>query len=369
MPEIIPAWEELAAAALEPNVFYEHWMLLPALEAFGAEKDICVVLVLIHDTQNPAAPAKLGGLFPLERLSGFRRLPVSCLSLWRHVHCYLCTPLIRADAAHDCLIAFFHWLRRADTNASLMELGNICGYGPVHRALIDIFNDRKWLSSVTDSHTRGLLRWNYAGDSGLELPVSGSLRRTLRRKEKRLNERGRVEHIALRQDDDIDPWIDDFLRLEASGWKGQRGSALACSDVNRTFFMRVLKAAFQRERLLMIGIDFDGRPIARRCGFSAGEGSFAFKTAYDEEFSRFSPGVMLEVDNIRQVRLIQGMSWMDSCTDSDNFIINRLWNDRRVIQTMVIGGGAWGDLVTSVLPMLRWIRRRVPNGHSKDIHV
>ena len=33
----VPAWEELAAAALEPNVFYEHWMLLPALEAFGGQ--------------------------------------------------------------------------------------------------------------------------------------------------------------------------------------------------------------------------------------------------------------------------------------------------------------------------------------------
>ena len=60
----VPAWEELAAAALEPNVFYEHWMLLPALEAFG--KDIVVVLVLLHEPHNPDAPAKLGALFPRE---------------------------------------------------------------------------------------------------------------------------------------------------------------------------------------------------------------------------------------------------------------------------------------------------------------
>jgi len=33
LSRFVPAWEELAAAALEPNVFYEHWMLLPALEA------------------------------------------------------------------------------------------------------------------------------------------------------------------------------------------------------------------------------------------------------------------------------------------------------------------------------------------------
>ena len=42
LSSFVPAWEELAAAALEPNVFYEHWMLLPALQAFGAGKDLRV---------------------------------------------------------------------------------------------------------------------------------------------------------------------------------------------------------------------------------------------------------------------------------------------------------------------------------------
>ena len=36
--EHIPAWEDLAAAALEPNPFYEHWVLLPALRHFGAKQ-------------------------------------------------------------------------------------------------------------------------------------------------------------------------------------------------------------------------------------------------------------------------------------------------------------------------------------------
>jgi len=63
LADFVPAWEELAAAAIEPNVFYEHWMLLPALRAFGAGKNIYVVLVLIHDPHNPDAPAKLVGCF------------------------------------------------------------------------------------------------------------------------------------------------------------------------------------------------------------------------------------------------------------------------------------------------------------------
>src|SRR5258708_21072238 len=84
LSRLVPAWEELAAAAIEPNVFYEHWMLLPALEAFGAEKDIRVVLVLTHDAHDAGAPAQLGALFPLERVRDFRNLKVSTLSTWQH---------------------------------------------------------------------------------------------------------------------------------------------------------------------------------------------------------------------------------------------------------------------------------------------
>src|SRR5262249_61957209 len=84
---LIPAWQDLAHAAIEPNVFYEHWMLLPALGAFGAGKDIRVVLILIDDPAG--AVPKLGGLFPLARVRNFRNLGVSVLGLW--AVCYIST--------------------------------------------------------------------------------------------------------------------------------------------------------------------------------------------------------------------------------------------------------------------------------------
>src|SRR4051812_47488270 len=37
--KLVPAWESLAAQALEPNPFFEQWLLLPALRAFAAEGD------------------------------------------------------------------------------------------------------------------------------------------------------------------------------------------------------------------------------------------------------------------------------------------------------------------------------------------
>jgi len=355
----VPAWEELAAAALEPNVFYEHWMLLPALEAFGAGKDISIVLVLIHDPHNPDAPAKLGALFPLEQIPRYKKLMVSVLSLWQHAHCYVCTPLVRADVARECMVELFQWLRSGGANASLLELRCISGDGRFHKLLVDLSNELGLRSCITDIFTRGLWRERNDENTLTEPAVPGDLRRRLRRKERRLSERGRVEHLAMRAEDDIGRWIDEFLRIEASGWKGQRGSALASSEGDRRYFTEIATSAFRRRRLLMLGLNFDGFPIARRCAFVAGEGSFAFKTAYDEEFADFSPGAILEMDSIRQLQTLPAVRWMDSCATPDNFLVNRLSNDRKTIQSLTVGGGALGELVVSGLPLLQWATRRI----------
>jgi len=363
LARLVPAWENLAAAALEPNVFYEHWMLLPALETFGAKQDIRVILVLLHDAHKPLAPPTLAGLFPLEFNHRFGKLNI--LSLWRHVHCFLCTPLIRRDVARECMGALFNWVRSAGVNSPLIQFKWISGDGPFHNILSELSSELGLVSGTTETFTRGLWRDTSVRDGGgltAARNQAGGQHRTLRRREKRLRERGRVEHVALEPGENVGRWIDDFLRLEAGGWKGRSGSALACSEGGRRYFRQIATAAHDVGRLLMLGINFDGRPIARRCAFVAGEGSFAFKTAYDEEFAYFSPGTMLEIDNLRQFHALSGVQWMDSCAAADNGLVNRLSNDRRTIQSLSTGSGALGELVAAGLPALHWTSRRLRNG-------
>src|SRR5215468_10370624 len=62
----VSAREELAAAAIEPNVFYEPWMLMPAIRAFGAGRRLRFALILAPDPARPTGAPLLAGLFPLE---------------------------------------------------------------------------------------------------------------------------------------------------------------------------------------------------------------------------------------------------------------------------------------------------------------
>jgi CelD/BcsL family acetyltransferase involved in cellulose biosynthesis len=336
---LVPAWEDLARAALEPNPFYEHWMLLPALEAFAAGQELRVVLVWDGE--------RLAGLFPFQRLARYKGLPAATLTSWRHPHCLLCTPLVRADCARACIEALLD-----HSGASLLELCYLPAGEPFHRALLEALAARGLRAHVGRSHRRGLLRKHRA-------TISGQLRRKAGRSERRLREQGALAHVELAPQDDIARWIADFLALEAGGWKGRGGSAMASSPANQRYFTRIFEAAFRRGRLLACGLDLDGRAIARRASFTAADGAYAFKTAYDERFAQFSPGVMLELDNVRQVDANPRIQWMDSFTGDANLALERMWPDQREMHTLVAGVGGWGGVAAAALPWLRWIKRRI----------
>jgi CelD/BcsL family acetyltransferase involved in cellulose biosynthesis len=333
--EIVPAWDDLAAAALEPNPFYESWMLRPAIELLGAGQDVRLVTVW--------ADGRLGALLPLQRESSYKGLPVGTLRSWRHRHCLLGTPLVRAEGAASHVAALVEWFRKA---ASVVALDYLPADGPIYRLLTKI-------ALPTEGYERALFRRARDADAYLTTAVSRHDRQEVRRRERRLAERGAVAHVALRPGDAVERWIDELLELEARGWKGEQGSALACSEANRRFATEIFTAAFRRGRLQIVGLDLDGRPLARCSSILAGAGGYAFKTAYDETFARFAPGIIVEVDRIRALHDMPDVQWMDSFTDAGNVVLNRLWNQRVRIQGVVFATGAPGKLALATLPLLR----------------
>lgn len=357
LSRLVPQWEDLAAHALEPNPLYEHWMLLPALETSHAREDFRCVLVWAMDPRAGGAARMLAGLFPLQCVRRFKGLPVSAWRTWLHSSWFLGTPLVRAECADPCLAAFFDWMERGGQAAPVLEFRYVPGDGAFYAALANRLWQRGCTVMVTDGFNRALLRRERDGETYLRNALPAQLRKSLRRKEKRLAERGCVRHVSLASGDEIEKWIDEFLALEASGWKGRLGTPLGSTEANRRFARAVFKAAFERGRLQIVGLDYDGRALSRCCNLLAGEGSFAFRAAHDEAFAWFSPGVMAEVDTIRAFHALSGTQWMDSITAPDNTTLNRLWKDRRTIQTAVVGLTGWGELWVSALPLLRLAKR------------
>lgn len=349
---IVPAWEELGANAVEANPFYEHWILLPALRAQGEGAGFRCVLVWDGD--------RLAGLFPFERKLKFRGLPATTLTSWRHSAYLLCTPLVRADCAVECLQALLAWLPK---EGAIAEFRYIPCDGAFHSALASATRAFPCTVVPTADFSRALLRKGADAESYMQSSMSGQLRKQLRRKERRLSERSEFACTVIGPGDDIGTDIERFLLLEVSGWKGQAGGAFASNEASLRFGREVLTEAHRRGRLHVVGIDCERRPVARRVTLLAGKGSYAFKTAYDESYATYSPGVLAELLCLREFHKphhhLRGVEWMDSYTDPDNPTVNRMWKDRRAMQSIAVGVGAWGELWVSMLPILRWIKEKV----------
>jgi hypothetical protein len=240
-----------------------------------------------------------------------------------------------------------------------MAFASIAGDGSFHQLLVDALNARGTLTFLSESYHRALFQ-PHANPPPIAEGVSGRHLKELRRKRSRLFEAGRVECVALEAGGDVDGWIREFLQLELRGWKGQQGSAFASQAKQADFFAAAVREAFANRSLMMLALRLNGEAIAMKCNFLSGCGSFAFKIAFDERYSLYSPGVLLEMDNMNRLRERPDIQWMDSCAVADHFMINRLWTSRRNIQTILASTGKpAADFLISVLPLLRWFRRKL----------
>lgn len=351
------AWEGLAASIGEVNPFYEPWMLLPALSTFGADSDLLFLLVYAPASTEAEAPEQLIGFFPLERVRRYRGLPCSALRLWQHLHCFDCTPLIRPGCADLALRALLDWLATHRLGAPLLEMPLLAVDSVFYQALADFTHANDTPRHTLDEHNRALLRPRASGDAYLSEALPTKRRKEFERLERRLAETGRLEHTVLADGDDLSAWVAEFLALEASGWKGKEGSALGQSGDSRAFFDEAVRAARQQGRLLLTALRVDGRAVAMKCSFRTGAGSYAFKIAFDESFAKYSPGVLLEIDNIRRLHARPELRWMDSCAIPRHEMINRLWIDRRTMHSQLLATGRRGShLLLALVPLMKWFK-------------
>jgi len=348
---------ELSAAASEPNVFYEPWMLLPALDSFAQSGSFRFVCITATDHRGARL---LCGFFPFEVTDRYARAPLRTARLWNYLSFQWCVPLVRKKFEGPVFQTLLRWSKSNDFPCDLLELPSMPMEGPNSTAAIEELNSAGLVPYVRTQFTRALLENIGDAENMLRSAIPGHKLKDYRRLERRLSDRGEVAYEELDHSGDVDQWIEGFLALESAGWKGAAGSAIACNPASRTFFTRATKSAFQQQQLMMLRLTLNGRPIAYKCNFLRPPGSFSFKIAYDEEYRAFSPGVLLELENIRVFQRRCDLQWMDSCADPGHFMANHLWKGRRSMQSWLVAPrSGLPELAVAAMPLAKWAMRRV----------
>lgn len=339
-PQSRAAWAALLHRAADPNPFFGPDFLIPLVETLAPRADLRIAFARAGG--QPDAP--LVGLLPL--LAPRRGSPGAILGrlagLPRPIRAFVhpmvvdTTPLLDHEAANEAAHGLLALLA-ARSPGALLRLPYLRA-GTTSAALAGAA-DRLGLPRAP------IARFVRAGlDRDLSPAPSARRARELRRLERRLSGSGEagsgdagVREIAFETITHASPErlaeaLEAFLALEASGWKGEAGTALACDPARLAFARRALDGGSRAPAIAIDLMRLDGRPIAAAVHLVAGDGERAlggtFKCAFDEDHSSGSPGVQLDAYTARA--LAEGRlaaRYLDSCA-LPGHPVEALWPER-----------------------------------------
>jgi CelD/BcsL family acetyltransferase involved in cellulose biosynthesis len=327
---IVAAWRELAAQALEPNVFYEPAFALAAAPVFGAD----VGVLLVWSGTNPR---RLLGLFPARIESRRYGLKLPVLVGWTHPYAPLGVPLIEREAAEPVVAAVLAHLAAASDLPGLLLLPFLRVDGAFAATLDAIVRRAQIPVADFDARRRAMFAPGPERSLYVERALGARKLKELRRLGRRLAETGAVMFSAATERAAVTVAAEDFLALEATGWKGKAGTAAVDDADLRRFVRTAIAGLAEAGQVAVERILVDGRAVAAAILLRSGRGAWFWKIAYDETFARFSPGVLITVALTEDLVDDATIAQADSCATENHPMIDHVWRERLTLADRLIG--------------------------------
>ena len=325
------AWVALATRALEANAFYDPCFALPAALHLSASKRVQFLLVW---DEAAGERIRLCGLLPFNLRRTLTGRPFA--ENWLHDFAALGTPLIDREHAIETLDLMLDWLHRQYPGAVGLMFRKLRGDG----SIVSLLRTRAALTGREmrefDRHERAALPVGDTGDKLLVRALSSKKRRELRRQRNRLSDHGALTYTSARSSTDVRAAAEEFLALEASGWKGERGTAFL-NDAGRSTFLRTVTRLMARDdKCRFDALRVDGKPVAMGIVLRDRDCAWLWKIAFDEDYAATSPGVQFLLDFTRVQLAEAGVHLTDSAAIPDHPMINHIWRDRVAITDTLI---------------------------------
>jgi CelD/BcsL family acetyltransferase involved in cellulose biosynthesis len=318
-------WRGLSARAIEPNGYYlPEWEL--AVNASASGRTGASVLAAWGDTG-------LIGLLPVVSLSRACKIPLPAL-VSAHPYGTLCTPPLDRDMAEDAVDQLMLKARKAGARA--LVLRDMSLDGPAMKTFTEALKRESLRPYVLKSYLRASLDATRDADALLQDALGARKLKELRRQRHRLAEHGVVRFDVARSPDEVAAATETFMRLEASGWKGARGTALAQDEGDAAFIRRATKALAETGQCEIVMLHAGSTPVAAAIVLRHQDRAFYFKLGVDERFAKFSPGVQLTLDLTRHLCADPAIASADSTASPDHPMINPIWRVRFAIGDVLI---------------------------------
>ncbi len=298
-------WNKLAEPFKTPTLQYE-WFAASA-EAFcqsgqlriivnGSSREINAIAPLVLTRSNGVEKLEVLGMSALFETGGFiyrdedslRELLSSVLKMKK--------PLV------------FRRLRAESPEITLLQ--ELCR----NRGRLRLIKDAGSLFVPTN------MNWNE-----FESGMSARSRAGLRRKQRQAEKKGRVDFDVVSPDSDaLDPYLQEALRVESSGWKGRNGTAILSMPLLRKFFTIYSQEAARLGMLRIFFLKIGGETVAVRLAVEYANRLWELKIGYDEHWASCSPGLLLTHETLKYA-CKKGLDAFEFLGTDEPWI--RMWTD------------------------------------------
>ena len=342
-------WRALSMRAAEPNGYYlPEWEL--AVNASARGRLDAAALGAWRDAST------LIGLMPVISMWRAYKIPLPAL-VSADPYGTLCTPLLDRDIAEEAVTGIMQQARQAGAHALIFRA--IPLDGAAMKAFTEVLRRGGMQPMVLQSHVRACLDATGDADDLLREALGAKKLKELRRQRNRLAEHGAVEFDVARTPAEMATAVETFLTLEASGWKGQRGTALSQDDGDAAFVRRATSALAETGQCEIVTLRAGETPVAAAIVLRHQDRAFYFKLGVDERFAKFSPGVQLTLELTRYLCADPAIRLVDSTAAPDHPMINPIWRGRLAIGDVLIPLRR-GDPVVSLIRAALGIAGRDP---------
>jgi hypothetical protein len=275
----------------------------------------------------------LVGLLPVVSMQQAYKIPLPAL-VSAHPYGTLCSPPLDHGMAVDAAATLMQAARQSGARA--LVLRDVALDGAAMKAFSTVLRGEGLRRRVLQWHLRASLDATRDADELLRDALGGGKLKELRRQRRRLAEHGAITFEVARSPQEIAAALETFLELEASGWKGARGTALAQVDGDAAFIRRATSTLAATGNCEIVTLRAGATAVASGVVLRHRSRAFFFKLGVDERFAKFSPGVQLTLDLTRHLCADPNITSADSTASADHPMINPIWRGRFAIGDVLI---------------------------------
>jgi CelD/BcsL family acetyltransferase involved in cellulose biosynthesis len=183
---------------------------------------------------------------------------------------------------------------------------------------------------------------------------SANFRSNLKRKAKKLETRGKVEHVYFTDKESLSSKLNLVRSIEETSWKAESGTAITSRKWEWDFYQRLVSQTGTGIEAVLTFLTLDGTPIAYDLSLLGHSTAYCMKTSYSASYADLSPGYVLRAA-LMQYIFDRGVKEYDFLGANERYKLE--WSDETRQEfniSLYNRGGLQSEFVRTILRIISW---------------